>query len=87
MVEGDTTFLQKLCVHFELGDEQVMAYLKKHSKNKINGDDFAYAVTLNKDKYVIRCKNVCPLQFVVGKIPTMNAFTDKRGKDWNKARQ
>ena len=42
---------------------------------------------LNKDKYVIRCKNVRPLQFVAGKITTMNAFTDKRGKDWNKARQ
>ena len=86
-IKGETTFLQKLCVHFELGDEQVIAYLKKHSKNKKTGDDFAYAVMLNKEKYAIQSKNVRPLQFVLGRIPTMNAFTDNRGKDWNKARQ
>ncbi len=63
--------------------QDIQAYVSRRSNKALLGPPYRFYHYLDKDERVIGAKSIRPLQFPLGKLPTMSSLLDKHGIGWD----
>jgi hypothetical protein len=79
----DIVVPERMLTMFDLFNQDIVSHVTQMNTFEDPTYPQSYSVRINKQQMIVHCSVTRPVQFLLGSISSLAAFTDKRGVGWN----
>ena len=79
----DIVVPERMLTMFDLFNEDIVSHVTQMNTFEDPTYPQSYSVRINKQQMIVHCSFTRPVQFSLGSLSSLAAFTDKRGVGWN----